>query len=343
MPLSAREVKAHYSHRPSETVIQEILDFIRETQAPHLWRGHTHTKPPRNARVVYLGEFELTEVTAAPCPCCSPNHAKYFTSGRIGWFMEEKVIRLMGWQCFRTLSPEAHDAAEERYQAEKQRKADENFILTNLDKVHAGIRAIESNLKVATALELFTKKLHSIVHDTYDMKLSRHMHDGELRVAERGGFRRYATIHGYLILREPRKPLAAQLTHARTALERLDERVLIGHVELLTDAECSRACNIISKEFADARAVVDTIEDLRRFAAVSTASTLRNWGKQRGCPCQIYARRDGGVFKIGKTEDRCQSIVVPMFFESALAQIPALGNRQQRPRRRRLSAKSQAA
>lgn len=241
VPLSARQVKAHYPQRPPEAVLQEILDFIREVQAPHLWHGHTHTKPPANARVVYLGEFQLTEVTAAPCPCCSPNHAKYFTSGRIGWFMDEGVIRLMGWQCFRTLSPDAHDAAEDEYQAEKQRKADEHFILTNVDKVRAGINAIASNLKIAEAVERFTQRLHFIVHDTYDMKVSHHIRDGELRVAERGGFRRYATIQGYLILREPRKSLAAQLASARTVLDGLDERVLAGKIEHLTDIERSRA------------------------------------------------------------------------------------------------------
>lgn len=104
-----------------------------------------------------------------------------------------------------------------------------------------------------------------------------------------------------------------------------------------------RARNIISKGIADARAIVESIEDLRRFADVKTASTLRNWGMHEGCPCQIYARRDGPVFKIGKTEDRTQSIILPAFFESALGRIPELGDRPQRLRRRRPSAKSEAA
>ncbi|MGF1620574.1 MAG: hypothetical protein ACFCUR_08170 [Rhodomicrobiaceae bacterium] len=343
IPFSARVVKARYSQRPSEAVVQEILDYVREMQTPHLWHGHTHTKPPANARVVYLGEFELTENTAAPCPCCTPDHAKYFASGRIGWFPDEAVIRLTGWKCFRRLSPDAYDVAEEEYDKEKQRKADEHYILVNIDKVRAAINAIDSNLEIAEAVDRFAERLNTIVYKTYDMNLWRYIRDGELRVEDRGSFPRIATLRGYLILKEPKKSVATQLTNARTVLEGLDDRVLAGQLEHLTDTERTHTCDIIGKGFAEARAAVERIEDFRQFADVKTASTLRTWGKHQGCPCQIYARREGPIFRIGKTEDRTQSIVLPTILEGSLARIPELGVRSQGPRRRRRSAKSEAA
>jgi hypothetical protein len=49
IPYTARQAKADYPTRPSDDLVREIKQFIGKTGTPHLWRGHTHTKPPQGA------------------------------------------------------------------------------------------------------------------------------------------------------------------------------------------------------------------------------------------------------------------------------------------------------
>jgi hypothetical protein len=59
IPDAAREVKANYPTRPADELVREIKKFIGNTGTPHLWPGHTHTRPPQDASIVYCGEFDL--------------------------------------------------------------------------------------------------------------------------------------------------------------------------------------------------------------------------------------------------------------------------------------------
>ena len=59
IPAVAFETKANYPTRPDPMVVREINNFIAMTGTPHLWRDHTHTRPPAGAAIVYLGTFDL--------------------------------------------------------------------------------------------------------------------------------------------------------------------------------------------------------------------------------------------------------------------------------------------
>ena len=66
IPPEALEGRPIFFERPSEDVETEILDFIRETLAPHLWRGHTHTKFSKDEPFEYINEYQLLPGREAP-------------------------------------------------------------------------------------------------------------------------------------------------------------------------------------------------------------------------------------------------------------------------------------
>jgi hypothetical protein len=61
IPSSALAVKAWFKAEPGDAIRKEVRDFIKTGNMPFLWRGHTHTRPERDAKFVYICEFELPE------------------------------------------------------------------------------------------------------------------------------------------------------------------------------------------------------------------------------------------------------------------------------------------
>jgi hypothetical protein len=116
IPNACRRVKPVFELRPNAELISEIQSFIATTGLPHMWRGHTHTKPPAEAKIVYVGEFDLplshqSKGKWAPCPCCSPEHTKYCKRGKIAWFPKECTIRMLGPDCFAAIDERGHEEA----------------------------------------------------------------------------------------------------------------------------------------------------------------------------------------------------------------------------------------
>lgn len=116
IPEASRAIKDWFSTRESaEAVISAIRAHIKTTGKTHTCFCHTHTKPDRNAVPVYIADFEIPErfrkaKRFCPCPCCRAEFGK-FGHGKIAWFPNERVIRLIGPDCFAALNPEAHAKA----------------------------------------------------------------------------------------------------------------------------------------------------------------------------------------------------------------------------------------
>jgi hypothetical protein len=189
IPESARAVKAWYPDRPKPEVVREIKDFIRATGTPHLWPGHTHTRPVAGARIVYLGEFDLPDACHkfrerwARCPCCVPDNPKYFRAGKIGYFPDEHVIRMLGPDCFRALNPEGHDRAYDDMRAEEQRENDINFLLSRIGDVPNLIAAVEHAIPVAQAVDELGVALRRELDVILRTQMWSHVRDGQLQTS----------------------------------------------------------------------------------------------------------------------------------------------------------------
>jgi hypothetical protein len=341
IPAQCREIKAWFWERPGSEIIEEIKRHVAETGFPHTWRGHTHNKPPGGGKPKYLDEFDLPEKLIrakcwAPCPCCSPETPKYGLNGKIAWFPEEGVVRLLGPDCFKSLDAEGHEEAKRQLAAERQRKQDTEFLLSKLPLLKQVIRVGERAVPVAKALDAFRESLlakfalaqlplwEHVRHDGVLKVSVRHREfrpnsDGSMRVEEVDTFQTYARLNGHEIL-DPR--LSSQVGRLQSALRRLHEFADTGEdleqVKLMSDEEKRRVAGQISKAVSTIKTAVDKITALRRFTDLVTINTLRRWGEQEGCPLPRFFERRGDRIAFGQREHRNFVVEIP---DDLLAEI----------------------
>jgi len=327
IPPECRTVKDWFPTREAaEAVLSGIYAHIRTTGQTHTHPAHTHTKPPKDAVPVYIGEFSLPErflkaKRFAPCPCCWDEFGK-FGHGRVAWFPEERVIRLIGDDCFEALNPEAHRQAKSVYEEEVHRRRNTSFLLSNLGHIPKVLSTIGTAVVAAKALEQF----HELLHDRFRMV---HLHlthyigpDGDLSVWEKEGeFRKdvdnemytedvlatrvYGRLPGYEMV--TRKTL-----HLSNVLDRCAERLNEFYpgpdweprIAEWSDSKKQEATEQLSKAVSVAKKVITTIRELRRFTEPVATNTLRGWGLHPGCPAPFLFKHDGASIMFGPSEFR---------------------------------------
>lgn len=333
IPDSSRVVKDWFATREqAEEAIPAIKAHIASTGQTHTCFCHTHTKPPENAEPVYIGEVWLPERYLKqkqffPCPCCWAESPK-FGHGRIAWFPEERVIRLIGEDCFASMNPEGHERARSAYEEEQELLRNTRFLLTNLNRLPEAMEIIREAMPVAKAVE----QMHELLRDRMrkvDLDLfSLVGANGELRVFERASeFRRgtdnmfvrefdqlrlLGRIYGYGILTTKRPRLSSVLERC---LERMNEysfrRSWKEAVDAMTFAQRKNAATALSGATRRAKEVIDEIANLRRFAERVTINTLRNWGQHPGCPFPFNYAHDGKVITFGPSDSRMVGFPIP--------------------------------
>ena len=163
---SCFEVKAVFPTYPTEDVIREIKDFSLETGRPYEWRGHSHTPPPKDGKPpVYVGRIEISAVARkrkefSPCPCCTPNHRK-FGEGLIAWFEDEKVIRLMGNDCFAAINRSGHEEAYQDLVRRENERRVLDHVLRQIGRMPNWIRTGEELLPIARAADDFFPQIEN--------------------------------------------------------------------------------------------------------------------------------------------------------------------------------------
>ena len=331
-----RAVKDWFPTRESaEAILPAIRAHVQTTGETHTCVCHTHTKPPADAMPVYIGEFSLPKRLLkakrfCPCPCCWDEFGK-FGHGRIAWFPDERVIRLIGKDCFEALNPEGHAQARDLYELERERRRLTDFLLANLGRLPEVIAVIEHAVVVARAVE----QLHDLLHDrfrTVRLNLWRHVRrngelivsvreeefrrgeDGEMYSHEVDVLRPYAVLPAYEILDPAALHLANVLERCLDRLReyRYGERSEAAVAEM-NDERKKIVAETLSRSVNTARDTIAKIIELRRFSERVTINTLRNWGQQAGCPVPFNYSHNGTSITFGPSDS--QMVGVPIAAE----------------------------
>lgn len=334
IPETCRAIKDWFPTRESaDAAISGIRAHIVTTGQPHTWPGHTHTKPSRDAVPVYVGDFGLPEkfVKAkrfAPCPCCWDEFGK-FGHGKIAWFPAEKVIRLIGPDCFKSLNPEAHAKAQSDFEIEQERKKNTTFLLSNLPHLAEVAAVVERAIGVAKAIEKFHGELHGKLaacrlnlwpYVRHDGQLSvnvkekefRQGPDGEMYPHEIDGSRVEATLPGYQMLDPSLGSLSESL---EKALKRIRPYLFGASWESalddMGDQEKRTVADTLSRCVKKAKEKIAEVEVLRRFTARVAINTLRRWGEHEGCPIPYIYSHEGSQITFGKSEYQSVTVLLP--------------------------------
>jgi hypothetical protein len=353
IPDAAREVKAHYLTRPSDQLVREIKQHIANTGMPHLWPGHTHTRPPDGAIVVYCGEFDLPKSHAgptgrarwAPCPCCHPETAWYWQKGKIAYFPEERVIRNIGRDCFKNINAAGHAEAEERFRREERNRKNRDFLLAHLGVVPEAVRAIERALPtvrdVDNARRVLSTRLVGIINFNIwndiraDGVLKTHSQRTEHFVRPDGSedsrtipvLEPHASLAGHTMLNPNLAPLAPRLEKELAKLRVIDFGDNFNdRLEAMDDDQRHRAANSLAKPIAIAKDIFAEIDACRRFLSPESIATLNGWGRHEQSPANIYLRLEQGALLIGRTEAKTQRMQLGATFHNVLGELPRIGN-----------------
>jgi hypothetical protein len=326
IPESAFQPKPWYMTREdAEAALPVIRRWIKEGNPPYLFSGHTHSEPSPDTRIEYLDEFEIPKEARsrknfAPCPCCTPHHPKY-ALGRIAWFPDEAVIRLMGAQCFASLNAQAHTEATDRMRAEKRRRQEVAYLLGNRDVVPKMLGMLRSFRPAVQALVKAQLDVSNCLR-RMNIDLWQHVRTGTLiysvketvTTADRSGEHTsreldreevYGNISGEVFYKAEREPLFGRLSEAITALEEANSRLFSSPeaVNNLSDKERHRMAKRIETSFRKAQDVLAAYTERRKGISEQTTATLRNWSQVPGSPLPwLYIRRDGNRLFLGQSE-----------------------------------------
>lgn len=354
IPDAARQVKANYAERPSDELVREIKQFITATGTPHLWHGHTHTKPPRGGMIDYRGKFDLPKSHSgplnrarwAPCPCCHPDSAWYYKDGYIVWFPQEQVIRNIGGDCFKEYYGEIHDEAMRQFRREEAARRNREYLLANLGMVPEVVRVIERALLVAGDVDKARFILANRLTRQIDFDLWNHVRpegvlmiqgeerteyqvraDGTEESRKVHDLERYGVIAGFAMLDPTAKPIAPKLERELEKLRSIDfGDNFRARVENMNDEERRKAANNLAKPLNAAKEQFAEIEDCRRFLSAVTVATLNGWGRHDKSPARVYFEIVPQGLLIGSTSDDAQTMRLGDSFHNVLGQLPSIGS-----------------
>jgi hypothetical protein len=345
IPAWCQLLKPWYFRRPDQALVREIKAFIKEDGRPYMWPGGTYTKPPDGARIEYLGEFDLPEkhqYDLAPCPCCSPTAPKYKFKGKIAWFPDEGVIRIIGPECYASRDPEGHAAAYARLQAEERRRRDIAYLISRLPTIPSVLRTLGASLDTIRALDAASERMPNTIDRVLQTTLWNHVRTGALTVNEQHEEtyidkddeprsrrveidREYGRIDGFAFLKPNRRAISPRIESVMVELraiisaDNVEERVAN-----MSDERRREIADIMRHQRQRARELIAEAQDLQRFFSAVTIATLRGWGRHVGCPIQIYAAIERGILLIGRYDDQVVRIPIPPAVLGTVNVVPGL-------------------
>jgi len=325
IPEESKTTKAIYRERPSLEIVLDIKRHIRETRRPWTDPRHTHTRPPKGANVVYLGEFDLPTGHLTPCPCCSISTLK-FGHGMIGWFPDEAVIRNIGPQCFRTLNEEGHKSALEAYDLEKKATQDRDYLLERKDLVQDLITSADEILEVARAADAFFPALSDIFHRDLRIPLYKNVRDGQMKVIksvkiirrDRDGntverktmeLKPYATLDGYSAMKPDRNDLLFNVLQARSHLVQTSaftREDIMG----APDEQRTAVAKKMRRAINSIRQVRDVLDKELSFLRAENVQRIKHWARRQDAQLRFDFSASRGVVTVAKDGDT-RTILIP--------------------------------
>lgn len=347
LPESIFRVKADYSERPPADLVRLILQFIAQFGTPHLWWGHTHTKPVMPTRVTFLAKYTLPESHHredrwAPCPCCSPRHPKYFRHGLVAWFADEGVIRCVGDKCYKKMDPVGYKLAMKQLNAEILSERNIEFLLARIPNIPSYLRTIDANLPTLRAIDGMRNAMLETLDKRLAINLWPHFNDGVLRkVLIQEEVRRgrdgsdevhlvhhwadYAFVPGHIALKLERSTLASVLGARRQNLSTIDFGAEAAtRVAAMTKPEQKAAVKILSWGHSEAARLIAKAGAIRRFFTKDAIGTVNGWAKQEDCPAPVHFALDDQYFYVGRSETSHFRIPWPENFWTVLKDLEPL-------------------
>jgi hypothetical protein len=322
---------------PGNEIVKEVRDWLAAANATYLWRGHTHSPPPKGATIEYVGDFALKKGTLAPCPCCTPETEK-FQLGYIAWFPGENAIRLMGRDCFRKLNPEGHQGAVDRLRARQQLEKDVIFLVRSMRLKPEIQSTLAAAIPVAKQVDQLQWALTTRLLQSTGINLWTHLRDGGMlttvikqteAVTRRDGtaqtnevhrFQRLGNVAGYRLVDPARKALVPMLA---TAIQTI-EAVKVPNAERMEDRERRQSVRLFARGLRLGREALAEITEVRRFIDPSDLGMLRRWGADPNAPIGFYIRREGLELLVGKRETDVMSVHLDQAIDTVVRALPAM-------------------
>ena len=341
---ACRVVKDWFATREqADAALVAIKAHIDATGETHTVFCHTHTRPPKESEPVYIGEFSLPKKFKkakrwSPCPVCLDEFPK-FGQGKIAWFPAERVIRLIGDDCFRKLNPEAHEKAQKAFDIEQETKHNTDFLLANHANISEVIATLRRAVGVAKAVETFHEQLHRKLkisnlnlwpYVAREGQLSvlvkekefRRERDGEMYEHEVDVSRVMFRLPGYQMLDPVLGSPSTSLENALRQIQAHDHgREWPELIAKMDFKEKAGVAKVLSRCVANAIEKIAELEAVRRFVERVSINTLRNWGLHEGCPIARYYSHEGSRFLFGRSDYECLSVEFPSGITGRIGQI----------------------
>lgn len=314
IPADAYVVKAIFDDIPGDDIASDILEHVERTGEPHTWRGHTHNRPRDGSMVYYVEEFSLPVTHAkqsmwAPCPICSPTAPKYRDKGKIAWFPEEKVIRLIGPECFESISGEAHSGALIELRERQEDKRTKAYISEYYSKSRVRSTELSGVRTLAWEMDVFFGALRGELEKQFSSGMWSEMADGTLKVVTEGtGVDEYgetrtihirkdfASITGAEVISPNREPLTGRVREISFGMSH-DE-----FSDLMSDTIRARrrAVNKLEDSVAEFEAVKRSVNRELAFLAKQNQETISRWARDEKCPLDVIWESEPLGIRVGR-------------------------------------------
>jgi hypothetical protein len=278
----------------------------------------------------------------APCPCCSPKSPKFYKNGKIAWFPDEHVIRMIGPDCFQTLNPEGHWEAVEVFNREEAERRTIAYLVANLHLNVPTRDVIQRALPILEAVDHVHTVLQQRISEVLRLDIWRHVGRGTLSVNVEGrrmkrnrdgsqevesflDIQQLSEFPGYQMFSPRNSRLASRVGGFARRLSLIDfGNEVEERVRAMTTEEQAKAARILSSGISSAAAIFAEADGIRDGFKPMSIAALKGWTRHAGCPIHLFVSGDESNFDIGTDEQHELRIEIPPAFWRGFGDLPVI-------------------